>query len=56
MDRLHSKKIHFLKSFERGRKKFSRWVLEAANMIALNLMNDIVKGKINGEKARNIYG
>jgi hypothetical protein len=33
----------------------SRCDMEAANIIALNLMNDIVKGKLNAEKAREVY-
>ncbi|ASN06015.1 hypothetical protein [Virgibacillus necropolis] len=33
----------------------SRCDMEAANILALNLMNDIVTGKQNAEKARDIY-
>jgi hypothetical protein len=33
----------------------SRCDMEAANILALNLMNDIVTGKINAEEARYIY-
>jgi hypothetical protein len=33
----------------------SRCDMEAANIIALNLMNDIVTGKLNVEKARDVY-
>ncbi|WP_257348605.1 hypothetical protein [Pseudalkalibacillus decolorationis] len=33
----------------------SRCDMEAANILSLNLMNDIVKGKLNAEKAREIY-
>ncbi|WP_051302308.1 hypothetical protein [Salibacterium aidingense] len=33
----------------------SRCDMEAANILALNLMNDIVKGKLNAEKARDVY-
>jgi hypothetical protein len=32
----------------------SRCDMEAANIVALNLMNDIVKGKLNAEKAREV--
>jgi cell wall assembly regulator SMI1 len=34
----------------------SRCDMEAANIIALNLMNDIVTGKLNAEQARQMYG
>lgn len=33
----------------------SRCDMEAANILALNLMNDIVEGKLNAEKARDVY-
>lgn len=33
----------------------SRCDMEAANILALNLMNDIVTGKLNVEKARDVY-
>ncbi len=33
----------------------SRCDMEAANILALNLMNDIVTGKLNAEKARDVY-
>jgi uncharacterized protein with HEPN domain len=33
----------------------SRCDMEAANILALNLMNDIVTGKLNVEKAREVY-
>ncbi|MFN2513945.1 MAG: hypothetical protein ABR568_21330, partial [Pyrinomonadaceae bacterium] len=33
----------------------ARCDMEAANILALNLMNDIVKGKHTAEKAREIY-
>ncbi|WP_174733260.1 hypothetical protein [Mesobacillus harenae] len=33
----------------------SRCDMEAANILALNLMNDIVKGKLTAEKARDVY-
>lgn len=34
----------------------SRCDMEAANIIALNLMNDIVTGKLDAKKAREVYG
>ena len=33
----------------------SRCEMEASNILALNLMNDIVLGKLNAEKAREVY-
>jgi hypothetical protein len=33
----------------------SRCDMEAANILALNLMNDIVTGKLSAEKARDVY-
>lgn len=33
----------------------SRCDMEAANILAINLMNDIVTGKLNAEKARKVY-
>ncbi|WP_163527393.1 hypothetical protein [Halobacillus ihumii] len=33
----------------------SRCDMEAANVLALNLMHDIVTGKLNAERARNVY-
>jgi hypothetical protein len=33
----------------------SRCDMEAANIIALNLMNDIVQGKLTAQKAREVY-
>ncbi|MFD1363378.1 hypothetical protein [Lentibacillus salinarum] len=33
----------------------SRCEMEASNILALNLMNDIVKGKLNAKKARDVY-
>jgi hypothetical protein len=33
----------------------SRCDMETANILSLNLMNDIVTGKVNAEKAREIY-